>query len=90
MFAPAVEENGHVEHNTVGVAASLLWPQSKVRYYLTYTRTHGRSTLGDEVFYETEWISRKLRALAEYGSQIAHPARRPWFYDLVDLREWYA
>lgn len=89
VFAPAVEEHGHREHNLVGQAAVDVFGAGCVTPYLTYTRTGGRSTLGDEVRYENEWISRKLRALACFQSQIDHPDRRPWFYDQIDLREFY-
>jgi LmbE family N-acetylglucosaminyl deacetylase len=90
VFASALESNGHREHAVVGIAAVEVFGRESVRWYLTYTRDKGRSTDGDEVAYEPGWISRKLRALACFQSQIDHPARRPWFYDLIDLREWYA
>lgn len=90
VFAPAVERDGHVEHNRVGKAALEVFGEDRVTSYLTYTRTGGRSRDGREVPYEPEWIARKLCALAAYRSQHAHPARAPWFVDLIDLREWYA
>lgn len=91
VFAPAVEASGHDEHNLVGEVALELYGK-KVRPYLTYTRAAGRSRnpYGEIYPWSVECISRKLRALAEFRTQIQHPARRPWFYDQLDMREWFA
>jgi LmbE family N-acetylglucosaminyl deacetylase len=70
VFAPAIEPNGHAQHNAVGAAADLLWP-GRVTHYLTYTRGKGKSTSANRVaIQDGEWIRRKLRALACYESQI--------------------
>jgi len=81
VYAPAIEENGHEQHNAVGRAADILWP-GQVTHYLTYTyrtETHrgGKSERrlpnGDPdrpVAFTGEMVRRKLRALACYESQI--------------------
>lgn len=89
-FAPAVEEGGHEHHNEVGRLALAVFGEHRVTRYLTYTRHGGRSREGTLVEPEPEWVALKLAALACYRSQIDDPATRPWFYDLVDLREWVA
>lgn len=90
VFAPAIEDDGHEEHNLVGAAAVEVFG-GRVRQYLTYTRTGGRSRSDRPIEPPgTYSIADKLRALACFTSQIAHPARRPWFYDQLDMREWWA
>jgi LmbE family N-acetylglucosaminyl deacetylase len=91
VFAPLPEENGHDEHNRVGEVAFDLWGTSRCSLYPTYTRVggrSGRSQVGQEVELSASMVVRKLRALAEYRSQIEDPARRPWFTSMLDLREW--
>jgi LmbE family N-acetylglucosaminyl deacetylase len=91
VFAPVVEDDGHDEHNLVGRLAVEVFGLGSVTAYPTYTRHGGRTTdVGREVPIENEWIIQKFWALSCFKSQIAHPARRPWFYDLLDMREWYA
>lgn len=87
LIAPAVEEGGHLDHNLVGSLAQI--HGCDVIQYTTYTRSGGRSTSAREVPFEPEWPVTKLRALACYRSQIAHPATAPWFVD-HGLREWVA
>lgn len=87
VFAPAVEDDGHEQHNAVGRTARAVFG-SRVTGYLTYTRSGGRSTNGDLVATTPEMIRRKLAALACYQSQIDRPATRPWFYEQLDMREW--
>jgi len=67
VYAPAVEENGHPQHNMVGQLARDVFPH--VVHYMTYTRA-GKST-GRPVPFEPEWPALKLKALACYESQIA-------------------
>lgn len=88
VFAPLVEDDGHAEHNHVGQAATTVWEPDQVSYYATYSRSGGRTHVGTEIDLPTWLVQRKLRALAEYGSQIDYPDRRPWFAPLPDLREW--
>lgn len=90
VFAPAVEDGGHDDHNLVGRAAVKVFGPDRVIPYLTYTRGGGRSRGGVEVPATPAMIEGKLLALACHRSQIEHPARRPWFYDMLDMREWLA
>lgn len=88
VIAPSFEDGGHEQHNAVAEAATAVFG-GNVIHYLTNTRHGGRSTDGTEVeLDDPEWISLKLQALACYRSQMRVPNCRPWFYDLLDLREW--
>ncbi len=90
VIAPAVEEFGHEEHNLVGRLCLTVFQDIKMIRYRTYsprgTRSHGTPVppgSGEE-------ISRKLLAMSCYRSQAEDRATRPWFYDLLDMREWTA
>ena len=91
VFAPAVNSLGHEQHNGFGRIARDVFG-GLVQPYLTYAPRGKRERVdGDlEIKPTTDEISRKLRALAAYKSQIENPATRPWFFDLLDLREWLA
>jgi LmbE family N-acetylglucosaminyl deacetylase len=69
VLAPAVEVGGHEHHNRLGDLAGDVFAD-RVSHYLTYTRDGGKSERGTRVAYEPEWVSRKLRALACYRTQI--------------------
>lgn len=84
VFAPAVEEGGHDQHNEVGRIAVEVF--GGVEPYLTYVRGSGRS-IGTEVPFEPGWPAKKLRALSCYESQIAEPSTAYWFLD-SGLREY--
>jgi LmbE family N-acetylglucosaminyl deacetylase len=90
VYAPAPHDHGHHEHNVVGRVALDTLGAERVTWYQTYTRTKGRQKYGNLVEPDPDMIARKLRALACFTTQIAHPARRPWFYELLDMREWHA
>lgn len=85
VFAPAVEDEGHEQHNKIGALAAYYFPEA-YKPYLTYRRGHGRST-GTEVEFEPSWPAQKLRALSCYESQIAEPSTAYWFID-SGLREY--
>jgi len=89
VIAPAIEDYGHDEHNIVAHLAEPVFGSVYIRYR-TYaprgTRSHGNPS---EPFYP-DYIARKLAALACYRSQIEEPSTRPWFYELLDMREWTA
>ena len=90
VFAPAIEPEGHEQHNAVGLLAQDVFGD-RVTHYLTYAPDGVRSRYGVEVPPPTAHeIALKLRALACYESQITNPATRPWFFELLDLREWWA
>lgn len=90
VFAPAIEVEGHEQHNAVGLLAQDVFGD-RVTHYLTYAPRGVRSRYGVEVPPPTAHeIALKLRALSCYESQITNPATRPWFFELLDLREWWA
>lgn len=82
VFAPAVEEGGHPQHNLVGMLAREIF--QNVTPYMTYTN-RGKSG-GKHVPFEPHWALLKLKALACYESQIqlrdnvAHFMRDQWEY----------
>lgn len=86
VFAPAIEIDGHAQHNAVGAAVHAVY--SKTAHYLTYTRTKGKSRGGIEVIPSPEWIVRKHKALACHASQIGVANCREHF--VGDLREYLA
>jgi LmbE family N-acetylglucosaminyl deacetylase len=90
VIIPAVEEFGHEEHDLVGRLALSVFQDCELIRYRTYsprgTRSHGTPSLPDR----PEFIARKLAAMSCYRSQIEDAATRPWFYDLLDMREWTA
>jgi LmbE family N-acetylglucosaminyl deacetylase len=83
VFAPAVEDGGHVHHNMIGELAAKLFPN--VTHYMTYT-TAGKSA-GVPVPYEPEWLALKLKALACYQSQITLASTAEHF--IREQREYY-
>lgn len=89
VFAPAVEDGGHDHHNLVGECALHVFGGDVVVPYLTYRRGSGKSRSGNEVPFEPGWPRLKLRAMAEYASQIELESTSFWFVDET-LREWYA
>lgn len=89
IFAPAYEEFGQPQHNAVALAAHDAYG-SLVIPYMTYS-SGSRSReghLNDPD--DPGWIGLKLQALALYRSQLRVPNCRPWFYGLLDVREWLA
>jgi LmbE family N-acetylglucosaminyl deacetylase len=73
VFAPAVEEGGHDQHNRIGELADAIFGD-RVTHYTTYE--HGRGRSGRDradaipVPFEPGWVELKQRALACYQSQI--------------------
>lgn len=86
VYAPAISPEGHEQHNEVGHLAIQVFGDSVIPY-MTYAPRGQRQT-GVEVIPTPTEIQRKLRALACYGSQIGNHLTRPWFYELLDMREW--
>ena len=89
VFAPLEEEEGHAQHNDVGLLAREIFG-SRCRFYATYRRGHGRTRTDNEVIPEPDWYAKKFRAMSCYTSQINHPQMRPWFAADDCLREWIA
>jgi LmbE family N-acetylglucosaminyl deacetylase len=84
VYAPAIEEGGHPQHNWLGAAAEALF-SDRVTHYMTYTH-RGKST-GTPVPFESQYVVAKLRALACFESQIALKDNVEHF--LREQREYY-
>ncbi len=83
VFAPS-ERSSHPDHVHVARAAAAVFG-SRLTQYHTYI--NGKKVTSDRVApFERPWIAQKLRALARYESQIAHPRAHEFF--LCDLREY--
>lgn len=85
IYAPAFEPFGHRQHNLCADAFPL-----PAIHYLTYA-TRGKSVGGLPVPIESgTWIHAKLRALAEYSSQMSlDPRMGCWPHFLRDQTEYY-
>ncbi len=86
VFAPAFEDGGHDHHNTIAELAARVF-HGRLTAYLTYTHEK-RSTNGQLVPFESEWIELKLMALLCYRSQILERSTRDHF--LYPQYEYYA
>lgn len=88
IYAPAYEEDGHDQHNTVARAVP---NAANVTRYLTYTREKGKSTSNRPVHIPSEdAIIRKWQALACYRSQLALDRRMGcWPHFLRSQEEYY-
>lgn len=89
VYAPAYHPEGHEQHNQIAELVAKVFGEDRVTYYSTYAPRGQRQRMGIEFQPTPDEISRKLAAIACYRTQIEHPSTRPWFYDLLDLREWY-
>lgn len=87
-FAPAIEEDGHAQHNLIGTLALKVFGPGRVTQYLTYTNGTTRSRSEQPVPFEAGWPELKRRALDCYRSQIAHPMTGHHFSAPLD--EFYA
>jgi LmbE family N-acetylglucosaminyl deacetylase len=87
VYAPAVHPDGHEQHNVVGELAREIFGD-RVVSYMTYAPRGQRHIEGREIIPTTHEIRCKLMALACYRTQIENPSTRPWFFELLDLREW--
>lgn len=87
VYAPAIHPEGHEDHNRVGELAREIFGD-RVRFYTTYAPRGQRQYGSVEIVPTADEIQRKLLALACYRTQIEHPSTRPWFFELLDLREW--
>lgn len=83
VYAPALEDGGHIQHNLIGELADKLF--RNVRHFMTYTN-RGKSS-GVPVPFEPQWLINKFRALACYQTQICHPANTEHF--LRSQHEYY-
>lgn len=90
IYAPAVDPEGHEQHNLIGNLALAIFGEERVIPYGTYAPRGQRQKLAREVIPTAMEIQLKLQALAYYRTQIENPSTRPWFFELLDLREWLA
>lgn len=103
VWLPAIEAYGHPHHNLVGEVGTRIFSKHVIRYYLTYTRSRGRSTPEtwrpagampiDAIAREVritgrEWVGRKLKALACYTTQLENEALGCREHFLNGLREY--
>lgn len=77
---------GVLQHDMVGWIAQKQFGES-YRGYCLYSRWNGRMT-GTEVIPPPGAVAKKLRALSCYESEIEQASTRPWFFNLLDMREW--
>jgi predicted SAM-dependent methyltransferase len=84
VFAPD-RQTSHRDHFQVSISAATVFGD-RVTTYHTYDEG-GKVRSPREVPFEPVWLEQKLRALARYRSQIAHPRAHRFFAD--DLREFY-
>ena len=87
VWLPAVEENGHDQHNMVGEIGLEVFAGAKIHRYLSYTRTGGKSTNGNRVPCNGLMVRKKLEALACYKTQIEIEALGCWPH-FLDLNEY--
>ena len=78
VWLPAVEKDGHEQHNLVGEIGAEVFKGATIHRYLTYTRTRGKSTNGIEVKPTGVELLKKLQALACYKTQIEIDALGCW------------
>lgn len=90
VYAPAHEIGGHPQHGIVASAAVHVFGPAHVEHYTTYTRHGGRTTTDRQVDFDARMVSRKLRAMSAYRSQIEHASTRGWFVDHPPIREYLA
>lgn len=83
VFAPNMQAS-HPDHVVVAHAAAAVFGD-RLRTYHTYD-AGGKVRAGRAVEFEPIWIQHKLRALARYPSQLAHPRACKFFLDGLD--EW--
>lgn len=86
VFAPAVEDGGHEQHNWIGAMADSIF-SDRVTHYMTYTLPGNERSRGVPVEYENEWVGLKLCALSRYESQIRLQSTGHHFAQA--LHEWY-
>jgi LmbE family N-acetylglucosaminyl deacetylase len=82
VWAPHLQSS-HREHQAVAAAAAEVFG-ARVRTYHTYD-VDGKVRAGVPVPFEPAWIEKKLKALACYKTQIAHPRASMFFtWDLLE------
>lgn len=82
VWAPSASTS-HPDHLAVAVAARDVFGDRVLAYH-TYDNG-GKVRIGDPVPFEPIWVGQKLRALARYQSQIAHPRACQFFaWDLLE------
>lgn len=89
-WIPAVEPNGHNQHNLVGQIGLEVFAGVRVHRYLSYTRTGGKSTGGKPAQANGAMVLKKLQALACYRTQIEIDALGCWPHFMRDMTEYYA
>lgn len=88
VWLPAVQEDGHEQHNLVGEVGLQVFAGSKIHRYLTYTRILGKSTAGIRVDCTGSMVLKKLQSLACYRTQMEIDALGCWPHFLRDQNEY--
>jgi LmbE family N-acetylglucosaminyl deacetylase len=88
VWLPAVEPDGHDQHNLVGEIGLDVFSKAKIHRYLTYTRANGKSTNGVPVPCTGAMVLKKLQALACYKTQIEIDELGCWPHFLRDQTEY--
>lgn len=89
VYAPNVHPLGHEQHNQIGQLALEVFGD-KVVPYTTYAPRGQRESGRTELVPDAGEIAKKLQALACYETQIGSQVTRPWFFEMLNLREWLA
>lgn len=87
VWLPAVEVNGHEQHNLVGQIGLDVFSKANRHCYLTYTAA-GKSVNGTPVPCTADMIWRKLIALACYRTQLEVHELGCWPHFLRDQTEY--
>lgn len=88
VWLPLSEPGGHDQHNLVGDLGGKVFAGARIHRYTTYSRTKGRTRIGNEYKPTGVMVRKKLQAMAMYKTQLEIDALGcwPWF---LDLREYY-
>lgn len=91
IIVPAERIAGHEEHNIVARCCERVFEGHRLIRYLTYAPRGQRDRDGNPSEPDhPDCITKKLAAMSCYASQTLDPSTRPWFYELLDMREWTA
>jgi LmbE family N-acetylglucosaminyl deacetylase len=88
VWLPAVEKDGHDQHNLIGYIGAEVFSGATIHRYLTYSRAKGKSTNGKQVPCTGAMVLKKLQALACYKTQIEIDALGCWPHFIRDQNEY--
>jgi LmbE family N-acetylglucosaminyl deacetylase len=88
VWLPALEDDGHEQHNVVALMGLKVFSGAKIHRYLTYTRPGGKSRTGKAEPANGQMVLKKLQALACYRTQIEIDELGCWPHFLRDQNEY--